>query len=373
MDELFVRDVLSSEFPQWDDLIRQSSQGSVFLRSDFLQMLCQSDPTLNLKIIGCFTSKGDLRAGQALVYRNFLGIFIGYDSSFFYNGPILPLTNYDSRAQKAEIENTYLTLLGNEISRRFPHISHVTHPSITDLRPLIRLGWKANLHYTHVWHLEQDRDVWNRIRRCERRMIKTGEEKFTFNTECWNEVKVEFLRILKICYQRLGWTPGKTWIDIFCERMKWMDTHNISRIITARDRTGVLIGAIICIVSNEDHTAYFWKITYDPDYIKDGIMPALCYKSYQAVPEDCTRIDWEEGMTLGQSIFKDRMGTDLEPYYEIVPPGSQEHNLRYIRNARIRLNNKVGYFLNMLQGFQLNKDRLPESTDFRAIPHHADK
>ncbi|HEX7557378.1 MAG TPA: hypothetical protein VF338_12185, partial [Leptolinea sp.] len=70
MDELIVRALSQSEYPLWDTLVSTSPQGTVFLKSDFLQMLCTSDISLRMSILGGFDSDGELKAGQPFVYRN---------------------------------------------------------------------------------------------------------------------------------------------------------------------------------------------------------------------------------------------------------------------------------------------------------------
>jgi hypothetical protein len=334
MDDLCVRDLTFQEYGEWDQLVHESPQGSVFLQSDFLQMLCNSDKSLKFVILGCFNTKGRLKAGQAYLYRQLVGINIGFDTSYFYNGPVIAESHCEARSSKAEFECNCMTSLANEMSRRFPNISVDTHPSISDLRPFIRLNWKINLHYTHIWDLKDPESLWHKIREGERKKINHAQKDFAFQKETWNEAGQQFLNVFQISMKKHEWQPDNKWNHIFSDRVRWMEDRNLCTLITARDDRKELKAGALVVLSKEHKTAYFWRLGYVLQMANSGIVPGLCYAASNLLVNEVDRIDWAEGMTYGQSSFKDRMGTNLEPYYKLIPPNNREEYINIARRIR---------------------------------------
>jgi hypothetical protein len=331
MSEYIVRELTQQEFETWDKLILSSPQGSIFLRSDFLSMICETDPSLHLTCLGCFNSEGELKAGQAVIYRRFMGLSIGFDSSFFYTGPVLPPALKKDRWSKAEKDRDYLTALANEMNRRYRDISWDTHPSMTDLRPFIRLGWKVSLHYTHTWNLTESRDIRNRISKGERQSVQIGQKNFTFQQEIWKEAGHEFIKVYNQAMTKQDWQPSDNWNRIFDRRVQWMEDNRLIMLTTARNPGNELGGGLLTIFSRDHQTAYIWKVGYDLNLSKTGIVPALYFSSVQALPPEITRVDMAEGMTLNQSKFKDYMGTDIQSYFVIASPNSRQQKIYKVR------------------------------------------
>ena len=192
-----VRIVTPQEYPVWDDLIRKSAQGSIFLISDFLTMLCETDLTLKKVMLGCYSQEGELKAIHAVLYRKVAGISMVCNSHFFYNGPVLPIDSGLPRSTKAEEDCTYLMALAKYLSKHFPFFPFDTHPSLLDLRPFFRLGWRADLHYTYIWKLSEFKDLWKKMRQGERKKTRKAQQLFNFKAERWADMGPEFLPIYK--------------------------------------------------------------------------------------------------------------------------------------------------------------------------------
>jgi hypothetical protein len=287
-----------------------------------------------MSILGGFDPDGELKAGQPFVFRNLGGLKIRFDSCFYYDGPVLAPISEGPRSSRAEVERCYLTPLAKEMDRQFPDISRSVHPSLTDLRPFMRLGWKLYLHYTHVWDFKKNPDIWPCIRRDEQKKIKKGHRFFTLQQEEWKTIGEDFVRLHQKCMQRKDWLPNDHWNRIFSDRVGWMEDRNMTMIITARDERKQIAGAQITILGREFNTAYFWRVCYDPEQASLGIDPAICYACYESMPDEITSVDWADGMEFGQSVYKDRMGTELIPYMVITPPRSKEQLINYARSIR---------------------------------------
>lgn len=317
MSEINVRELTPNELATWDRLVATSPQGSVFLYSNYLQMLCTTDPSMHITYLGCFDSDGMLKAGQAVIYRRFLGMFIGFDN-WFYCGPVLEPVLDKPRWYKANIEHGYLTALAVEMNKRFPNVVVEIHPTLTDMRPFIWLGWKISLHYTHIYDLTESREINKKMSRGERQMINRGNRNFSFKKETWKEAGQDFIKLHQKSMKKQSWQPSDDWNRVFNKRIQWMEDSGLCMLTTARNADNELGGAFLIILSNDHKTAYFWRLAYDLSLADTGIVPALIHHGIEFLPNEITRVDSAEGMTRQQSCFKDFVGTDLQPYFVVV-------------------------------------------------------
>jgi hypothetical protein len=335
MHEGLVREITPPEYSIWDSLNLGSPQGSIFLRSDFLRMLCDTDPSYrNLNLLGYFDDAGELKAGQAVIFRRFLDATIGHDSYFFYNGPLLPPISNLPRASFAEAYSLYLSPLAVELSRRFPGFSFDTHPTLSDLRPVIRLGWKVDLQYTHIWNLEDPRELISRMRQGERKKIHKAQKLYSFQQEKWKVGGQEFLLIHQESISKHGWKPDARWNNLLSQRAQWMEDHDMFMMTTARKPDNHLDGALMTILGYPEHTAYLWFVGYEPESAENGIVPALYNEAVKALPPDFIRVDMSKAKKVSLANFKDYLGTDLVPYYTITSPGRWEQIINSTHHIR---------------------------------------
>jgi len=84
-----VRELGNADSSAWDRLVEVLPQGNVFMESDWLQMMCETDPALRMFVFGCFGGSNNLAGGQVVVLRERGGVLYPSQWQFFYNGPVL--------------------------------------------------------------------------------------------------------------------------------------------------------------------------------------------------------------------------------------------------------------------------------------------
>lgn len=72
MEEIEVRELVPSEYKEWDLLVEKASPGTLFHTSDWLG-ICRDVLSKDLRIYGCFRN-GELVGGCPLFVKTFKGI-----------------------------------------------------------------------------------------------------------------------------------------------------------------------------------------------------------------------------------------------------------------------------------------------------------
>lgn len=71
MDKIEVRELLQSEYKEWDLLVEKAQPGTLFHTNQWLE-ICRDVLTLDLRIYGCFR-EGELVGGCPLFIKDFKG------------------------------------------------------------------------------------------------------------------------------------------------------------------------------------------------------------------------------------------------------------------------------------------------------------
>jgi len=144
--KLKIRPITKEDHQKWDELVRSSPQGTIFLLNDCLTTWIESDPRLRLLRYGCFDEQGTLLGVQALPYKQkMLGIRTQPSMSISYNfSPILAC----SIVHGSELYFDVIQALAKVAAKAFPYLKIGCHPSLQDVRPLLDIGWYAtrNIH-----------------------------------------------------------------------------------------------------------------------------------------------------------------------------------------------------------------------------------
>ncbi len=176
MNEIEVRELVPSEYKEWDLIVRTAQPGTLFHTSEWLE-ICKTTLCRDLKIFGCFRDD-ELVGGCPIFIKNFRGILKMASSTCNmtdYCGPLIKESS-SSRASKRvqdtrEIFNALREFL---CSQGFDSIHLKFSPGIEDIRPFTWNGWDSKVHYTH--HLDLNENVENKISRTVRRDLKSASE-----------------------------------------------------------------------------------------------------------------------------------------------------------------------------------------------------
>ncbi len=144
MSDSFVRELESSEYKLWDDLVEKSPHGTIFHTSDWLRV-CRDVLNRNPRIYGCFQNH-ELVGGCSLFINKVAGIFKVASSTCEMTpyGGIVIKESPSSKVRKREQEShKIMNSLGKFLCEQFDRIEIRFSPDFLDLRPFYmeRMGF----------------------------------------------------------------------------------------------------------------------------------------------------------------------------------------------------------------------------------------
>ncbi|MCL5996858.1 MAG: GNAT family N-acetyltransferase [Chloroflexi bacterium] len=309
----------ASEYPAWDQLIAASVQGKTFLRSDWLQMLCETDPGVHFRVLGCFDSKGQLAGGQAFCYQERWGIKITDGYEFLYSGPVLAPSQHKSVAKRSAEHYEMLKAISATLAAQVDDITVDLQPALSDVRAFIFDGWQVIPMYSHLWHMHDLKSAWLNMSHAKRTQIRHVEKDHVFGVEesDGDGAIAAFVSLYRETMAKYDWQPSARWEQVLQARFRWMRERDGCRLYTARTADGKMAGGVIAILSRDDHSALLWRVGTSQDFVKAGGVPALYWHAACGVAAEfpCVDFGWSPQASLSQ--FKDYMGAQAELHFRL--------------------------------------------------------
>ena len=188
--ELTIRILSETEYSLWDELVRESSLGTVFQTSCYLKCV-QKSFARPAEIVGVFRRQ-HLWGGTILLPRQKFGI--QYASTPFYlpyNGIVL--NDFSAKQfyfHRIEWQNRVLLLLLQFLEKKYAFVDLHLHARFPDVRPLAWKGWDFMPEITAVSYLQED--LQSLMERDQRRRLRRLEEKHPiFADNCPSETLVQ--------------------------------------------------------------------------------------------------------------------------------------------------------------------------------------
>ncbi|AKJ64911.1 GNAT family N-acetyltransferase [Kiritimatiella glycovorans] len=317
-----ARVVEPHEDEAWDALVASSPTANRFLRSDCLRMLEETDSLgIRFRRVGVFDDAGALRGGWALPTMQRMGIRASTYFEFFYAGPMLAPDLETGSVHVCRERLDVLHALAQAQTRELHLIEAEGHPRFVDARGLWYAGFELQTLYTHIWHFGNPDDVFMKMNRERRRLIRRADESLRFGLLTSDDVAEGFVPLYKRLMQKFDWLPGEQWSRDLQDRLQWLWDHDVGAVYGAWDENGALCGAVIVLVSEEDRTIYLWRCGYDTSRKGNTIVPALYWHAAQhwlqqwGEPLACN-LGGSPLISLAQ--FKDYLGADVVPHLRLV-------------------------------------------------------
>ena len=318
---LRVREITENDDPGWDELVRASPSGNRFLRADCLRMLEATDSVgIRFARLGAFDKEGCLRAGWALPFQRRAGIMASTYFEFFYAGPMLAPDLESGSVHVARERLEILHALGEAQTRRFHLIEAEAHPRFTDGRALAYAGFRLRCDYTHIWNFGDAEEVFGRMNRERRRLIRRAAESHRFGILPVEKAAEGFVPLYRNLMRKFDWLPGEQWGRDLQERMEWLAVNNAGAVYGAWDEQEELRGAVIVLLSEEDRTIYLWRCGYIPDRSGQTIVPALYWNASLHWLKEwgaplAANLGGSPMMSLSQ--FKSYLGAEVVPHLKL--------------------------------------------------------
>lgn len=298
--------------PEWDLLIRDSPQGTSFLRSDWLRMLQETaNGGIIVRRFLVRHENGKVLAGWATPMQRIAGMWLSHDFEYFYAGPVLASTLESNPVHQTALRWQVLTELAASVSRNLGLIVAESHPSLSDVRPILRGPFQVIPVFTHRWSIEHLEGTWKRMNREKRRSIRRAKERLQFLHDDDPVALDHFLRLYRLNVARFGQAPTQQWEAVFRERWTWMQQHRGARLYVVRDQHAEILAAVLLLTSEDDHEGYLWRVGFGEPAARSGALPALYWSVAQALNTDSFTWKW---LNLGGSPnpslhqFKDYLG-----------------------------------------------------------------
>ncbi|AKB47141.1 hypothetical protein MSKOL_1364 [Methanosarcina sp. Kolksee] len=206
MTEIEVRELVPSEYREWDLLVQETQPGTLFHTSDWLETY-RNVLSKDLRFYGCFRNDDELVGGCPLFVRNFKGILKMASSTsnmIDYCGPLIKESSSTRANKKAQETHEIFDALRKFLCRQgFDSIHLRFSPGIEDIRPFTWNGWDSKVHYTH--HLNLKENVDNKISRTIRKDLKSVL-KAGLETKIWNDLET-YYSLLSKTYERQNLKP----------------------------------------------------------------------------------------------------------------------------------------------------------------------
>ena len=313
----------------WDRLVVAAPQGNVFLRSDWLAMLCETDAQdLNILRLGCRNRAGRLVAGWAIPYRRQWGRLFANGFDFFYNGPLLEPELSSPNIHHVSERLLALSLLARGLGESTSLVVAEAHPEFHDARALLYDGWIVSAEYTHLWDQVVRETTLERMNREKRREIRRGLESHVFRREPRADLALAgFLRLYRATMRKFGWLPTAAWEDQLRTRLRWMADRDGCRLYTASTAEGQLAAGVLVLLSREDRTAYFWRMGADPERRDSRVVPALYWWTAMELgveDPDIRHINFGGSPPPSLSQFKDYLAATPTLHFRLIhkPPSA---------------------------------------------------
>lgn len=301
------------EYGLWDELVARSPQGTVFHKSDYLQIVSEAS-SADLNLFGCFKND-ELVGGCPLLIKKFCRIFSRAASSgplTPFGGFILPNLNSAKVRQSEGIQNGILDALCDSITGEKYHLINITNsPDLLDVRPFLWRGWEGHVAYTYYIDLNDNfsNRFSNDIKKNIRKASNSG-----FHFERFSDGVVHYNLLKKVFNRQNQQTPVDQ--HFFTSMLELFERKNCGSMWVARDKSGDVIASHIRIW--DDKRAYAWSGASDPAFRDSGANQFL----FDSVLKELQRnglhgINIMHGNTQRLSLYAAGYNPTLVPYYKI--------------------------------------------------------
>lgn len=325
----WVRPLTQVDYPQWDSLVEESPQGSIFSSSTYLAILAEATGS-RLKIIGCFLDE-DLIGGCSLFERrnHFIGTYAvskGPDTPFC--GFVYKKTD-EIKIRKKEMEyNACLNALSEYIIKeKYASISISNSPNLVDIRPFLRQDWECTIAYTYYINLEQfscedfSSNTKEQIRQAINEDLQYGNH---FSIDSHYQLLMEEFE------QRNSPPPlNKLMLQKFFDLFQLTNSGEIK---TVSDSSGKLLASYFFVWDNK--RAYAWNAAHSPDIHDTGPKYLLMYRTFEELQKrGLKEVNIMHANTPQSTGFATGFNPVLVPYYGVSRDSFILTLLRHFKNG----------------------------------------
>jgi hypothetical protein len=275
MSEIEVRELLPSEYKEWDLLVEEVQPGTLFHTSQWLE-ICRDILSRNLRIYGCFRNS-ELVGGSPVFVKDFKGVLkVGHSTCNMtdYCGPLIKEDASSKAGKRIQETHDILNALREFLcSQGFDMIHLIFSPGFEDIRPFTWNGWRPEVHYTHYLDLKEDID--SNISKKIRKELKSASEAGLTTRVC-NDLET-YYSLLSKTYEKQNLKPPLP--KEFFERVfKLIRERNIGYMLVCETPGGEAVAAHLALYGKKCTVA--WSSARDPSFSQRGANTLLYYNEF---------------------------------------------------------------------------------------------
>ncbi|KKH97839.1 hypothetical protein EO95_11790 [Methanosarcina sp. 1.H.T.1A.1] len=275
MNEIEVRELVPSEYREWDLLVEEVQPGTPFHTSDWVEIY-RDVLSRDLRIYGCFRDE-ELVGGCPLFVKNLKGVLkvaSSISNMTDYCGPLLKESSGSKASKRVQETHEIFNALREFLCRQgFDSIHLKFSPGIEDIRPFTWNGWDSKVHYTH--HLDLNEEVENNVSRTIRKDLKSASEA-GLRTRVWNDLETYYGLLSKV-YERQHLKPPLP-RKFFEKVFNLIREKNIGYMLVSETPEGEAVAAHLTLYGKKGTIA--WSSARDPAFSLRGSNALLYYKEF---------------------------------------------------------------------------------------------
>ncbi|AKB30951.1 hypothetical protein MSSIH_0261 [Methanosarcina siciliae HI350] len=314
MGEIEVRELLPSEYKEWNLLVEKAQPGTLFHTSDWLE-ICRDALSKDFKIYGCFR-KGELVGGCPLFIKDIKGMLKVATSTCnmtSYSGPLMKESASSKASKQAQETHEILNSLREFLCRQGFDSIHLTFsPGFEDIRPFTWNGWNSAVRYTHYLNLKENAD--NNLS-MERRLELKSADEAGLKTRISNDPET-YYRLLSSAYEKRNLKPPLP--GGFYERVfNLIKAKDIGYMFVSETPEDEAVAAHLNLYGKK--CAVIWTSALNPDFGHLGSNALLYYNEFLDLKS--RNFEYMNVMAANVPTFVDFImgfSPKLIPYYNVT-------------------------------------------------------
>ena len=280
------RELMLDDFAEWDKLVMESPQGTIFNTTDWLR-LCAESWRGQTRFWGCFQND-ELVGGCALRVLNFGFLKRAANSSMMAPCAGLILKPSWDGAKLKRIEVFYKDVI-NSLCSLLENLSYVrltNSPSFLDIRPFTQRGWAPKVGYTYILSLAEatlnhfTKDMRYEIRKAEKQDIRVERS---------NDAS-RYFELYRSMLLRKKASPPSAKLGLFFQKVvELLNKKGLGELWFAKTPSGEIAAGEITVFDNK--RAYRWSAASNGDHLNTGVASFLLYQIIEHLRERFRELD----------------------------------------------------------------------------------
>jgi hypothetical protein len=311
--EITCQILRQEEYPEWDNLIDRSPNGTIFHYSWWLQTT-----SADFTILAIRNERGVIVAGMPIPFERRHGLKLFRSPRMTpYLGPVFDVSNIDNTCDRLHFMRTNGELLARNI-KSYDCVRYVAGACAPDLQGFLWAGFRVNLAYTFRFPSTHTLD------QITAGMTRTHLQKLTkamrLNLTVVRDEGIEDLVLLyRKTFEKQGLKP--TCSEDFLRRL-WNAAYSQERahLYVARTRDEKPVAALLTVYDNR--TTYQIVSGVNPDFREIPGAYLILWKAMQDTLLAGRDYDFEGSGLRGVECFYRRWGASAVPIWRLEKSGS---------------------------------------------------